>query len=480
MLSSRISRDTTALSTRINLKENAENKSLDINADSYSDIKFPTTRAVKVYVDSSIAVGGGGGGSSVVDADAARKGIIQLSGDLGGTADAPIVVNSAITNSKIATGAITDVKVASGISASKVGLGNVDNTADIDKQISTATQAALDLKFNQSSATILSNRVDGKLNISDTASMLNDRFKRDTNWLSNRINLKLNIADSVNDYVTLYKLTSSLPDTNAINNRIDLKFSIASATNLSNLVDTKLTKSDTANLSDRINLKMNYADSVTLFATATQIQKLRDDTITLSNRIDNRVKISDTSRMLGNYAIRDNLSQIAITGNYNDLVNKPILATSGVTSVNTLTGAVVIDKSSIDLSQVDNTSDLNKPVSIATSNALITKADIIKSQTATTGGRKFDGNKLEYGLLPPLALKATVEILTFGAEKYERDNWQRVPDSKRRYFDAMQRHLWTWKEGEQNDPETGKNHLAHAMCCLMFLYEHDVKYSLEK
>jgi hypothetical protein len=111
---------------------------------------------------------------------------------------------------------------------------------------------------------------------------------------------------------------------------------------------------------------------------------------------------------------------------------------------------------------------------------MATKKDIVKaSQEATTGGRKFDGGKLQYSLLPPLALKATVEILTFGAEKYEPDNWKHVPDSKRRYFDAMQRHLWAWKEGEQNDPETGKNHLAHAMCCLMFLYEHDVKYSLE-
>jgi hypothetical protein len=112
---------------------------------------------------------------------------------------------------------------------------------------------------------------------------------------------------------------------------------------------------------------------------------------------------------------------------------------------------------------------------------MATKKDEVKaSQNATTGGRKFDGGKLQYGLLPPLALKATVEILTFGAEKYEPDNWKHVPDSKRRYFDAMQRHLWAWKEGEQNDPETGKNHLAHAMCCLMFLYEHDVKYSVEK
>ena len=110
-----------------------------------------------------------------------------------------------------------------------------------------------------------------------------------------------------------------------------------------------------------------------------------------------------------------------------------------------------------------------------------TTEDLVKaSQTATTGGRKFDGNKLEYGLLPPAALKATVDVLTFGAQKYERDNWKKVPDSKRRYFDALQRHLWAYKEGEQFDLESGKHHLAHAMCCLMFLYEHDMIYSVEK
>jgi len=94
-------------------------------------------------------------------------------------------------------------------------------------------------------------------------------------------------------------------------------------------------------------------------------------------------------------------------------------------------------------------------------------------------GLKYDDNKLEYGLIPPLALKATVDVLTFGAKKYARDNWKHVNDSKRRYFDALQRHLWAWKEGEDIDPESGKHHLAHAMCCLMFLYEHDVKYSTE-
>jgi hypothetical protein len=111
---------------------------------------------------------------------------------------------------------------------------------------------------------------------------------------------------------------------------------------------------------------------------------------------------------------------------------------------------------------------------------MTSKTDVKKSQTATSGGRKYDGGKLQYGLLPPLALKATVDVLTFGAEKYEPDNWKWVPDSKRRYFDAAMRHMWAYKEGEIMDPESGKHHLAHALCCLMFLYEHDIMYSVDK
>ena len=111
---------------------------------------------------------------------------------------------------------------------------------------------------------------------------------------------------------------------------------------------------------------------------------------------------------------------------------------------------------------------------------MATPEEVKASQIATSGGRKFDGGKPQYGLLPPLALEETAKVLTFGAQKYEPDNWKYVPDSKRRYFDALNRHLWAWKEGEKMDPESGKHHLAHAMCCLMFLYEHDTIYSVDK
>ncbi len=90
-----------------------------------------------------------------------------------------------------------------------------------------------------------------------------------------------------------------------------------------------------------------------------------------------------------------------------------------------------------------------------------------------TLGRKFDSGKSEYGLIPPHALEEMVKVLTLGAQKYDRDNWRYVPDGKRRYFDAAQRHLWAWKRGEQVDPESGIHHLAHAATNLFFLYELD-------
>lgn len=86
-----------------------------------------------------------------------------------------------------------------------------------------------------------------------------------------------------------------------------------------------------------------------------------------------------------------------------------------------------------------------------------------------TEGRKFDGEKPQWYLVPWRALTTVVEVLTFGAQKYAPDNWKYVEGARHRYFDATQRHLVAWQEGEMTDPETGKNHLAHAICCLLFL-----------
>jgi hypothetical protein len=65
------------------------------------------------------------------------------------------VADSAITTAKIADANITSAKIASGaVTKSMVGLGNVDNTADSAKPVSTAQQTALDAKLNLAGGTL--------------------------------------------------------------------------------------------------------------------------------------------------------------------------------------------------------------------------------------------------------------------------------------------------------------------------------------
>ena len=85
-----------------------------------------------------------------------------------------------------------------------------------------------------------------------------------------------------------------------------------------------------------------------------------------------------------------------------------------------------------------------------------------------TLGMKFDDGKPMWRLLPFRVLREVVDILTFGVKKYAVDNWKKVIPPER-YIDAAFRHFTSWVEGEKIDPETGKSHLAHAVCNLLFL-----------
>ena len=125
-----------ATQTALDLKENTANKSTTTTLGT-SDLLYPTQRAVKTYVDGQIA------SATIADASTSTKGKIQLAGDLGGTAALPTVPGLAL---KANLSSPTFTGTVSGISKSMVGLENVDNTSDLSKPISTATQTALDLK----------------------------------------------------------------------------------------------------------------------------------------------------------------------------------------------------------------------------------------------------------------------------------------------------------------------------------------------
>jgi len=86
----------------------------------------------------------------------------------------------------------------------------------------------------------------------------------------------------------------------------------------------------------------------------------------------------------------------------------------------------------------------------------------------TKSAMKHDAEKVRMDLLDPAAIEKLAQVLTFGAKKYEAQNWRRGI-SKSRLLGAALRHLFSYMRGEDTDPESGLSHVAHAMCCCMFL-----------
>ena len=86
-------------------------------------------------------------------------------------------------------------------------------------------------------------------------------------------------------------------------------------------------------------------------------------------------------------------------------------------------------------------------------------------------GIKYDSAKPRMNLLPPKAIMEVAKVLTFGAEKYDAENWRKLDDLQNRYTAGALRHIFAHMDGEQLDPETNLSHLAHALCCLLFKLE---------
>tara|TARA_R110002167_G_scaffold61562_1_gene173773 strand:- start:13224 stop:13607 length:384 start_codon:yes stop_codon:yes gene_type:complete len=79
---------------------------------------------------------------------------------------------------------------------------------------------------------------------------------------------------------------------------------------------------------------------------------------------------------------------------------------------------------------------------------------------------KFDDDRIPLQLLPPEALIEISKVLAMGAKKYGVNDWRRdtihnIPMS--RTYGSIQRHLNSWYAGEDLDPESGENHVTHAI-----------------
>ena len=91
---------------------------------------------------------------------------------------------------------------------------------------------------------------------------------------------------------------------------------------------------------------------------------------------------------------------------------------------------------------------------------------------SNTGGAK--GQKpAQLSLLPMKALMDVAKVYGYGAMKYDdvhgtRSNWRQGYDWNLS-FDAAARHMTAFWDGEEDDPESGHPHLAHAIFHMLAL-----------
>ena len=83
-------------------------------------------------------------------------------------------------------------------------------------------------------------------------------------------------------------------------------------------------------------------------------------------------------------------------------------------------------------------------------------------------GLKYDTNKPDYSLIPPVVLEGIATIMTYGANKYAKDNWQLVRPVER-YYSALMRHIEAVRKGQWFDAESGYPHMWHVLTNAAFL-----------
>lgn len=83
---------------------------------------------------------------------------------------------------------------------------------------------------------------------------------------------------------------------------------------------------------------------------------------------------------------------------------------------------------------------------------------------------KHDVGKTDWAILPLDALEEIIKVFQFGEKKYARGNYANGEGLEyTRILNSLMRHTTSFMRGEDNDPETGLSHMAHAGCCTLML-----------
>jgi len=110
--------------------------------------------------------------------------------------------------------------------------------------------------------------------------------------------------------------------------------------------------------------------------------------------------------------------------------------------------------------------------------AMIGLLFLIKPRDYKMGDVNFLAKETMYrwDLVDPEWMTMITRIYTYGAAKYEVDNWKKVDSD--RYFSALNRHIDAFARGSNYDDESGFHHLYHAAwncIALMWFEDHSIK-----
>ena len=244
--------------------------------------------------------------------------------------------------------------------------------------------------------------------------------------ITNAIATKLNIADSAK-YVTPTQLAAKTFDQTPITNAIATKLNIADSTKYITPTQLAAKTFDTTSLSSRINLKLSTAQIGAVNGVASldasglipssQLPPISfTSTTVVSNDVD---MVGLSSATVGSIAIRTDLNKnfVLSTLPASTLANWVELLTPAapVQTVNGYTGSINLSKVDIDLGNVNNTSDINKPVSTATQAALDLKLDASKVGAASGVASLNTLGKIPTDQIPSISF-SSVKVLATEAE----------------------------------------------------------------
>jgi hypothetical protein len=81
---------------------------------------------------------------------------------------------------------------------------------------------------------------------------------------------------------------------------------------------------------------------------------------------------------------------------------------------------------------------------------------------------RFNQGKPQWTLMDAKSIEPMIQVLMYGAKKYDRDNWKKACPKRLDLMDSLQRHAMKIIDGESVDPESGLPHIGHLMCNAMF------------